>query len=102
MFFILSKTVSLLLLPSNLLVLIGLAGLLLLATRFRRIGRRLAFASLMLLLIAGLFPIGARSLASSGKPLSALGSSARRARRHRRPRRCDRAGIVAASTARRW
>jgi uncharacterized SAM-binding protein YcdF (DUF218 family) len=58
MFFVLSKTVSLLLLPSNLIVLIGLIGLLLLATRFRRSGRGLAFLSLAMLLIAGLFPIG--------------------------------------------
>jgi uncharacterized SAM-binding protein YcdF (DUF218 family) len=59
MFFVLSKTVSLLLLPSNLIVLIGLVGLLLFATRFRRSGRGLAFISLTMLLIAGLFPIGA-------------------------------------------
>lgn len=59
MFFVLSKTVSLLLLPSNLIVLVGLIGLLLLATRFRRTGRGLAFTSLTMLLIAGLFPIGA-------------------------------------------
>ena len=59
MFFVLSKTVSLLLLPSNLIVLVGLVGLLLIGTRFRRAGRGLAFSSLTLLLIAGLFPIGA-------------------------------------------
>jgi len=59
LFFILSKTVSVLLLPSNLIVLIGLAGLLLLRTRFRRGGRRLAIASVVLVLAAGLFPFGA-------------------------------------------
>jgi uncharacterized SAM-binding protein YcdF (DUF218 family) len=58
MFFILSKTISLLLLPSNLIVLIGLAGLSLLATRYRRAGRCLASVSVTLLLICGLFPIG--------------------------------------------
>ena len=35
MFFILSKTVSYFLLPSNLLLAVGLAGLALLATRWR-------------------------------------------------------------------
>ena len=59
MFFILSKTVALLLLPSNLIILVGLFGLLLLATRFWRAGRRLAIASLVLLLAAGMFPFGA-------------------------------------------
>lgn len=58
MFFILSKTISLLSLPSNLFTLVGLTGLLLLTTRYRRLGRSLALASLTLLLIAGLFPIG--------------------------------------------
>jgi uncharacterized SAM-binding protein YcdF (DUF218 family) len=59
MFFILSKTASALLLPSNLIVLIGLVGLLLLATRFRRTGRVLAIASVVLLLVAGTFPFAA-------------------------------------------
>lgn len=58
MFFILSKTVSVLLLPSNLIFLIGLSGLVLMATRFRRAGRVLAITGLVLLLVAGLFPFG--------------------------------------------
>lgn len=58
MFFILSKTVAFLLLPSNMLVLLGLAGLALLATRWRRTGKRLAVASLVLLLAAGFLPVG--------------------------------------------
>jgi uncharacterized SAM-binding protein YcdF (DUF218 family) len=58
MFFILSKTVTVLLQPSNLILSIGLLGLLLLATRFRRAGRLLAIVSLILLLVAGLFPFG--------------------------------------------
>ena len=40
MFFILSKTVALLLLPSNLIAVIGIVGLLLMVTRLRRAGRR--------------------------------------------------------------
>ena len=59
MFFILSKTVVFLLLPSNFLILLGLAGLVLLATRFARAGRRLLVASLALLALAGFTPLGA-------------------------------------------
>ncbi len=58
MFFILSKTVVFLLLPSNFLILLGLAGLVLLATRFARAGRRLLVVSLALLALAGFAPIG--------------------------------------------
>ena len=58
MFFILSKTVAFLLLPSNILILLGLVGLVLLATRFARTGRRLLVVSLALLALAGFAPIG--------------------------------------------
>lgn len=58
MFFILSKTVAFLLLPSNILILLGVAGLALLATRFARAGRRLLVVSLALLALAGFAPIG--------------------------------------------
>jgi uncharacterized SAM-binding protein YcdF (DUF218 family) len=58
MYFILSKTVAFLLLPSNFLFAIGLAGLLLLATRWRRAGMRLIVASFVLLCLAGFLPIG--------------------------------------------
>jgi len=58
MFFILSKTAAVLLLPSNILIALGLAGVMLLATRFNRAGKRLAFASLFLLLVAGFLPAG--------------------------------------------
>lgn len=58
MFFILSKTVSYFLLPSNLLLAVGLAGLALLATRWRRAGLRLLVASFVLLVLAGTLPIG--------------------------------------------
>lgn len=59
MFFILSKTAAFLLLPSNLLILLGLLGVVLLATRFKRAGIRLAGSSLVLLAIAGFSPLGA-------------------------------------------
>jgi uncharacterized SAM-binding protein YcdF (DUF218 family) len=58
MFFILSKTVAFLLLPSNLLSLAGLVGLALMATRCRRAGFRIAAASLVLLLMLAVLPVG--------------------------------------------
>lgn len=59
MFFILSKTATLLLWPSNLLMGPGLIGLALMLTRFARAGRRLAAASLLLLAVGGYSPLGA-------------------------------------------
>lgn len=58
MFFILSKTVAFLLLPSNLLIVFGLIGLVLMATRFRRAGLRMVVASLLLLAVLGFSPLG--------------------------------------------
>lgn len=58
MFFILSKTVARLLLPSNFLILLGLVGVVLLVTRFKRAGRRLMAVSLLLLALCGFFPVG--------------------------------------------
>lgn len=59
MFFVLSKTIALLLLPSNLLILAAAVGLLLLLTRWRRLGARLAGASVTLLLLIAFLPVGA-------------------------------------------
>lgn len=58
MFFVLSKTVAFLLLPSNLLIALGLIGLALMATRFRRGGLRMALGSLLLLAVLGFSPLG--------------------------------------------
>jgi len=58
MFFVLSKTVALLLVPSNLLLFIGLAGLALLVWGRRRLGKALSLSSLVLFLIAGFTPLG--------------------------------------------
>jgi len=58
MFFVLSKTIAFLLLPSNFLILLGVAGVALLATRWRRAGLRLAVASLVLMVAAAFLPIG--------------------------------------------
>jgi uncharacterized SAM-binding protein YcdF (DUF218 family) len=59
MFFILSKTLALLLLPSNFLIAIGIVGVALLLTRWRRVGTRLMAVSIVLLALAGFLPIGA-------------------------------------------
>lgn len=58
MFFILSKTVAFLLLPSNILIVLGLLGVALLVTRFRRAGLTLVVASLLLLAALGFSPLG--------------------------------------------
>jgi uncharacterized SAM-binding protein YcdF (DUF218 family) len=58
MFFVLSKILGFFALPSNLLVTLGIAGLVLARTRFARAGHRLAAAALILLAIAGLSPFG--------------------------------------------
>lgn len=58
MFFILSKTVTFFLLPSNLLIALALLGVLLMATRWRRAGARLAVTGVILLAVAGFTPIG--------------------------------------------
>lgn len=64
MFFVLSKVLAFLTVPSNVILSIGIIGLLLLLTRFRRAGVRLATASLLLLLIVGVTPIGSVLIAT--------------------------------------
>jgi uncharacterized SAM-binding protein YcdF (DUF218 family) len=58
MFFLLSKTVAFLLLPSNFLILLGLLGIILMAARRRRAGLSLVLTSIVLLAIAGWWPTG--------------------------------------------
>jgi uncharacterized SAM-binding protein YcdF (DUF218 family) len=58
MFFILSKTAAFLLLPSNILIVLGLLGVALLATRWRPAGLALVVASLVLLAVLGFLPLG--------------------------------------------
>jgi uncharacterized SAM-binding protein YcdF (DUF218 family) len=58
MFFILSKTVAFFLLPSNLLIALCLLGVVLMATRFKRAGRRLAITGIVLLALVGFSPLG--------------------------------------------
>ena len=58
MFFVLAKTVGFFSAPSNVLMTLGLIGLLLMATRFVRAGRRLAVIAVIGLAICGLTPFG--------------------------------------------
>jgi uncharacterized SAM-binding protein YcdF (DUF218 family) len=58
MFFVLSKVLGFFAIPSNLIVSIGILGVLLLPTRFKRTGRGLAVASLLILAVLGLSPVG--------------------------------------------
>jgi uncharacterized SAM-binding protein YcdF (DUF218 family) len=58
LFFVLSKTLGIMLLPTNLLLGVGLFGAVLLATRFVSLGRKLVVASVLLLAIAAFSPLG--------------------------------------------
>ena len=58
MFFVLSKTIGYLVMPSNLLMAIGLVGLVLLFTRFRRLASWLIVTSLVLIALVGYSPLG--------------------------------------------
>ena len=58
MFFVLSKLLGVFAFPSNVAIVTGILGLLLLPTRFARAGRWLAFVSLLVLAILGLSPVG--------------------------------------------
>ncbi len=58
MFFFLSKTFGIMLLPANFLIGVGLLGAILLATRLASLGRKLLIASVVLLAISGFSPLG--------------------------------------------
>ena len=58
MFFVLAKILGFFALPSNLLISLGVVGVILMATRYARAGRRLAVASIVLIAIAGWSPLG--------------------------------------------
>jgi len=55
---VLSKTLGVMLLPTNFLIGVGLFGAILLATRFTSLGRKLLIASVVLLAICGFSPLG--------------------------------------------
>ena len=58
LFFILSKTLGVMLLPTNFLIGVGVVGAILLVTRFASLGRKLVIASVLLLVVCGLSPLG--------------------------------------------
>ncbi|WP_407174799.1 YdcF family protein [Bradyrhizobium sp. STM 3562] len=58
MFFVLSKTIGIALLPTNFLIGIGVLGLLLLLTRFASAGRALVVLTILLLALCGFSPLG--------------------------------------------
>jgi len=58
LFFVLSKTLGFLLLPTNLLIGVGFVGAILMATRFASFGRKLVIAAVLLLVVCGLSPLG--------------------------------------------
>ena len=58
MFFVLSKTIGIALLPANFLIGIGLLGAILQVTRLANLGRKLLIASVVLLAVCGFSPIG--------------------------------------------
>ncbi|CAL77987.1 conserved hypothetical protein [Bradyrhizobium sp. ORS 278] len=62
MFFVLSKTLGLLALPTNFMIALGLLGAILMLTRFAVLGRRLVASAMLLLAIVGLTPLGSLML----------------------------------------
>ena len=58
MFFFLSKTLGIMLLPANFLIGVGLLGAILLVARFAALGRKLLIASVLLMAICGFSPLG--------------------------------------------
>ena len=58
MFFLLSKTFGVLVLPTNLLIIAAVTGVLLLRTQFISLVRKLVTASILLLVICGVSPLG--------------------------------------------
>jgi uncharacterized SAM-binding protein YcdF (DUF218 family) len=57
-FFFFSKTLGVMLLPTNFMIGVGIVGLLLLLTRFASVGRKLLIASIVLLAVCGFSPLG--------------------------------------------
>jgi uncharacterized SAM-binding protein YcdF (DUF218 family) len=58
LFFALSKTLGIMLLPTNLLIATGFVGVILTVTRFARLGRNLLIGSIVLFAICGFSPLG--------------------------------------------
>jgi uncharacterized SAM-binding protein YcdF (DUF218 family) len=58
LFFILSKTLGAMLLPTNFLIGVGVVGAILLLTRLASLGRKLVISAVLLLVVCGLSPLG--------------------------------------------
>jgi uncharacterized SAM-binding protein YcdF (DUF218 family) len=58
LFFVLSKTIGFLLMPTNFLIGLGFVGAILQATRFASLGRKLVMTTVLLLVICGVSPLG--------------------------------------------
>ena len=58
MFFIISKVLGFFALPSNIIVVLGLFGVLLIGGRLTQLGLRLAAASVLLIAVCGFSPLG--------------------------------------------
>ena len=58
MFFVQSKILGFFVTPSNFMIGLGLVGILLLPTRYTRIGRQLLVASILLIAAIGILPLG--------------------------------------------
>jgi uncharacterized SAM-binding protein YcdF (DUF218 family) len=58
LFFALSKTFGIMVIPTNFLIGLGLLGAVLMCTRFASLGRKLAIASILLLAMAAFSPLG--------------------------------------------
>ena len=101
MFFILSKMLGFFALPSNILISIGLVGLVLLCTRFRRLGQLARGHQPRAHRLRRLFAARQRFDPAAGAALPAVGRVARPAGRHRRARRRDLAGHFGGARRRR-
>ena len=94
LFFVLSKTLGVMLLPTNLLIVLGVAGALLLVSRFAALGRRLLVVSVVLLAICGFSPLGNILLYPLEQRFPPWDAAQGRARRHHRSRRAGRSRSV--------
>ena len=90
LFFVLSKTLGYMLMPTNFLIGVGFIGAILLLTRFASLGRKLVMAAVLLLVICGLSPLGNLLLYPLEQRFPPWEAGARRAGRHHRARRIDR------------
>jgi hypothetical protein len=80
--YVLSKIAGFFVVPSNLLILIGIVGVLLLCTRFTGGGRRFLVTSVVLLAIGGLSPLGNSLIFPLEQRFPAWDASHGSARRH--------------------